>query len=327
MGTFLKKNWFVSLVIVAFLGMTIFYIYDTNKGKLKGKTVNGEDVVYTIGESDVTAAQFYDELYKSGGTSTVVNQFQRAVTDSSIKTTNEMKDSASKQAASIISDYKSNYGANYESRLASDLSSTGFTDLEEYLIFQEKMDQIAADYAKANFDDLKIRRISYILVKFDDSKNVTEEPTATEKAKMDSVDKALAEKKEFAEVATEYTEDDAAKEKGGDLGVIDKNTSTLDSTFFEAAMALSEGQVSDWVKSAQFGYFKIKCTAATQETLEASSETEDPYLNLITGYDTTLANTALWEKGQEIGIDFKGNEELEKAVRTAFGIDDAEKKN
>ena len=37
MGKFLKKNWFVVLVATLFIGVVGYYIYDTNKGKLKGK--------------------------------------------------------------------------------------------------------------------------------------------------------------------------------------------------------------------------------------------------------------------------------------------------
>ena len=68
MLNFLKKNWFVGLIVLVFTGFSIFYIYDTNKGKLKGKTVNGEDVVYSINDEDVTISQFYDDLYKKNGT-------------------------------------------------------------------------------------------------------------------------------------------------------------------------------------------------------------------------------------------------------------------
>ena len=61
MGKFLKKNWFVVLVATLFIGVVGYYIYDTNKGKLKGKKANGEDVVYEITKSmwenisDITA--------------------------------------------------------------------------------------------------------------------------------------------------------------------------------------------------------------------------------------------------------------------------------
>ena len=65
MGKFLKKNWFVVLVATLFIGVVGYYIYDTNKGKLKGKKANGEDVVYEINGNDTTASAFYDELYSS----------------------------------------------------------------------------------------------------------------------------------------------------------------------------------------------------------------------------------------------------------------------
>lgn len=322
MGKFLKKNWFVVLVAALFIGVVGYYIYDTNKGKLKGKSKDGEDVVYEIAGQDVTASSFYDDLYTSSGSSSLTTLFKQAVADAAISTTSDMKDTASSQAASIRSNYESNYGTGYESYLESDLASTGFTDLEEYLIEVQKVNQIAADYAKANFDDLNIRQVSYILISFDDTSNPTDEPTKDEQSKMDAVDKALKDGDDFADVASEYSEDSSTAEDGGNLGVIDKNTSSLDSSFQTAALALKEGEVSDWVRSDSFGYFKIMCTASTAETLEANNTDDDPYLSLVQNYDTTLENTAIWAKAEELGMDFKGNDEIESAIKNAFGISD-----
>lgn len=324
MGKFLKKNWFVVLVATLFIGVVSYYIYDTNKGKLKGKSVDGEDVVYEVAGQDVTASAFYDDLYTSAGSSSLTSLFKQAVADAAISTTSDMKDTAKTQAQSIRSNYESNYGTGYESYLENDLASTGFTDLEEYLIEVQKVNQITADYAKANFDDLNIRQVSYILIKFDDSSNPTDEPTDDEQAKMDAVDKALKDGDDFATVAEENSEDTSTASDGGNLGVIDKNTSSLDSAFQTAALALKEGEVSDWVRSDSFGYFKIMCTASTQETLEANNTDDDPYLSLVQNYDTTLENTAIWAKAEELGIDFKGNEEVEKAIKSAFNITDDE---
>jgi len=322
MGKFLKRNWFVVLMIILFTGVTIFYIYDTNKGKLKGKSVNGEDVVYSIADEDVTTSEFYEELYKNYGTSAVTSLIQRSVADQAVETTSSMKETAASQAASILSNYVSTYGDEAELRLAKDLAATGYSDLEEYLITAQKLNQVTADYAKANFDDLKIREVSYILIKFDDSTNPTDTPTETEQAKMDAVDAALAEGKTFAEVAAEYSEDDSTASNGGVLGIIDKNTSSIDTSFLEAALALSEGEVSTWVRSSSFGYFLIEATAATPETLEKVYTESDPYLALVSGYDTTLSSTAIWNKIEELGIDFNGDTELESKVKAAFGIED-----
>lgn len=324
MGKFLKKNWFVVLVATLFIGVVSYYIYDTNKGKLKGKKVDGEDVVYEVNNQDTTASTFYDELYTSTGTSSVTALFKQAVADAAISTTSEMKDNAKTQAQSIISNYESNYGTDYETYLANDLASTGFSDLEEYLIEVQKINQISADYAKKHFDELNIRQVSYILVKFEDSEDPAEETTADEQSRMDAVDAALKDGEDFASVAEEYSEDSSTASNGGNLGVIDKNTTSLDSTFLNTSLALNEGEVSDWVRSDSFGYFKIMCTASTASTLENNNTDTDPYLSLVQNYDTTLENTAIWDKAEELGIDFKGNDTIEKAIKTAFNVQDDE---
>lgn len=327
MGKFLKKNWFVVLVATLFIGVVGYYIYDTNKGKLKGKKVDGEDVVYEVNNQDTTASTFYDELYASNGTSSVTSLFKQAVADAAINTTSEMKDNAKKQATSITSNYQSNYGSDYESYLAKDLASTGYSDLEEYLIEVQKINQISADYAKKHFDDLNIRQVSYILVKFEDSENPSAEATSDEQSRMDAVDKALKDGSDFASVAEKYSEDSSTASDGGNLGVIDKNTSSLDSTFLSTSLALKEGEVSDWVRSDSFGYFKIMCTASTASTLENNNKDSDPYLSLVQNYDTTLENTAIWNKAEELGIDFKGNDSIESAIKSAFNVKDDDDKD
>ena len=137
---------------------------------------------------------------------------------------------------------------------------------------------------------------------------------------MDAVDAALKEGKSFSDAAIEFSEDTSTASTGGDLGVIDKNSSALDTNFLEASLALKEGEVSEWVRSDSFGYFKIMVTASTPETLEANNPSSDPYVSLVQNYDTTLENTAIWEKASELGIDFSGNEEVEAAVKKYFNM-------
>lgn len=324
MGNFLKKNWFVALIALVFAGISVFYIYDTNKGKLKGKQVNGEDVVYEINGEDVTASMFYDDLYKTNGTSSVVTLFNRAVADAGIETTNEIKDTAAAQAKQIIANFQNSYGSSYQTYLDSALAETGYTDLEEYLITVQKLDQVSAEYAKANFDDLRIREISYILIKFEETESTEAkgtEPTKDEAARMKAVDDALA-SGTFADAAIAHSEDDSSAPNGGRLGIIDKNASNLDAAFLEASLALKEGETSDWVRSENFGYFRIMCTAATPETLEANNTDQDPYLQLVETYDTTLQSNAIWAKAQELGVDFKGNTDLEAEIKNSLGIID-----
>lgn len=319
MSNLLKKNWFVMLVVLVFAGISIYYIYDTNKGKLKGKTVNGEDVVYAVSGEDVTASEFYDELYRNNGSNTLISLFEKAVADGGVETTDTLKENASAQADSIIANFQNNYGSSWQTYLNTALADTGYDDLESYLLTMLKINELSADYAKANFDDLKIRGISYILIQYENPDKITDEPTEDEKKRMQAVDDALK-TGTFADAAIAYSEDTSTASTGGVLGIIDKNTSSLDSAFLEAALALNEGAVSDWVRSDNFGYFRIMCTAATPETLEAENIESDPYMDLVSYYDTTLTNRAIWAKAEELGMDFKGDETLENTIKDSLGV-------
>ncbi|MBW9212357.1 MULTISPECIES: peptidylprolyl isomerase [Terrabacteria group] len=326
MGKFLKKNWFVMLIVIIFIGISVYYIYDTNKGKLKGKKINGEDVVFTVDNNNVTANNLYDELYRLSGKSALTTFFKQKVADMAISTTNTMKDTSAAQKKTIIARYEQKFGTNYEAKLRTDLQPTGYTDLEEYLLNQQKISQIAADYAKKHFDELKIRQISYILVKFENAKKASKTPTEKEKAKMDAVDKELKAGTAFSKVAAKHTEDTSAVANGGKLGIIDKNTSKLDSSFKEAALALNEGEVSQWIYSSNFGFFKIKADATTANTLGALNAKSNPFLQLVNSYDNTLGNPAIWEKAKELGVDFKGNKELENTLKASLGVKESEAK-
>lgn len=330
---FIKTNWFMCLLIVLFAGASVFYIWDTNKGKLQGKSSNGEDVVYSVNDEDVTASQFYDSMYTDNGISAVYYQFIKLVANQAMDTTDAMTEYADTQSETILSTYSSNYGTTYLTELSSDLSSLGYTDyndLKDYLIQYKKMLAVSGDYAKAHFDDLQIRSVSYILIKPEETDTTTttaeteNTPTADEQSRMKAVDDALASGTSFADAAASYSEDTSTSTNGGKLGVIDKNASNIDASFLETALNLKEGEVSDWVYSSSFGYFKITCTAASQESLEAEyvDADTDPYENLVNNYDSGILNTALWQKAVELGIDFNGNDELETTLKTYMGITD-----
>ena len=88
----LKKQWFVVLIALIFIGFAIFSVYDTNKGKLPGKSVDGKDVVAGLkGDVNITADELYKNLSKTYGKSMLFMKFQAEVINSSIKTTDELK--------------------------------------------------------------------------------------------------------------------------------------------------------------------------------------------------------------------------------------------
>lgn len=118
-------------------------------------------------------------------------------------------------------------------------------------------EQLKAYYEeqKAQFNSKERRRISHILFAF------TKDPAADQQA----LEKALKAKqaltnKDFASLAAEISDDKLTAKKGGDLGLF--NVGVMEKAFEDAASSLKLGEVSEPVKSA-FGYHLIKVTELT----------------------------------------------------------------
>ncbi|KJZ84715.1 MULTISPECIES: peptidylprolyl isomerase [Clostridium] len=77
-------------------------------------------------------------------------------------------------------------------------------------------------------------------------------------AKANEVKAKLDSGADFAQLASEYGTD-GTKDKGGDLGFVAYNQANYDQDFLAGFKQLSEGQISDPIKS-QFGYHIIKAT-------------------------------------------------------------------
>lgn len=78
---------------------------------------------------------------------------------------------------------------------------------------------------------------------------------------------------DFAELAAEYGTD-GTKDKGGDLGFVAYNQANYDQDFLDGFKQLSEGQISDPVKS-QFGYHIIKATGLKDEVVTPFEDVKD----------------------------------------------------
>ena len=263
-------------------------------------------------------------LYEDAGNQAVYALFEKAVL-AGIEPTDEMKAAAAAQAQNVIANYRTSYPTNYQDVLTRALRQVGYSsyeDLEEYMLQYQKYLQVGADYARAHTEDLKVRNISYILIKLGSDSTPETTPTADEQARKQAVDDALAAGTDFAEVAKQYSEDSSTAAAGGVLGTIDVNTTSLDTAFQDAALALNEGEVSDWVYSPNFGYFRIRNNASTAESLAALQEASgtDPYQDLIYSYDMTVNSRALWERAQELGMTF--NEDLEGMLKETLVITD-----
>lgn len=330
MKKYLKKYGFVALLALLFGCISIYYIFDSNKDVVKGKKVNGEDVVFSIDDQNVSVSEYYDALYDNSGSNAVRMLFERYLISQAYETTPEMEEEAKAQAQEIITSFQYQYGNSYKEELSAILQSMGYKgdeELETYVIDAIKQEQLLNEYGDAHFDELQIRDVSYILIQHENASAPTAEATEDELARMAAVDEALASGQSFAEAATNFSEDQSSAPTGGDLGVLDNMTDTLDSVFLETSLKLKEGEISDWVHSDQFGYFKIKNNASTIESLNEwlaakaeEGEMTNIYYQLANSYDYGIYGRAISEKANQIGFDFHGNTELEESFKETYGL-------
>ena len=327
MKNILKKYWFIILVGLCLIGGIAYYTISlTSTGEfdtLKGKTVDGKDVVYSIGDTDVTADDFYVELYDLMGDNSVTDLFVRTLINQAIPTTDEMTTEAESQAEQIEANFTSNYGDSADAYLASTLAQYGYTsdELTTLLIDQQKYTQAISDYLNNEKSDVvaefmaekKPRTVSHILVSVADPEN----PTDEELAKLDEVKAALADGTSFEEVANQYSDDTTSATNYGSIGYIDTD-SPLVEEFANVAFATEAGETSDWF-TTEYGYHIVKVNATDLDTLE----TEADFQTALVAYDDTMTGTlfgnVINEKAKAFDITYS-DADMEASIQEALGF-------
>lgn len=321
MTEIVKKNWFVLVVAVAFTFIAIYFAYDQNKDKLPGKRVQGADVVFSIGDLNVTADTLYDEYYRTGGEDAAYMLMQRALLDASVTVTSEMKEEAQSMADQFESYFQSVYGDNAEAYIQLNLNAVGLTSLYDYCLYNVKLEALISDYVNQNIDTLypafaenyKPRMVSHVLVKIEDP----DHPTDEESKRFAEVKQAWENRgdMDFKTFAETYSDDTNSAVNGGSIGYVD-TTSSLVTPFLETALALNEGEVSEWIQS-EYGYHLITVTS----TQQADITQETAFLESILTYYPNLEKELTWAKLQEKNVSF-ADTELEAAIKEALHVED-----
>jgi peptidyl-prolyl cis-trans isomerase C len=125
------------------------------------------------------------------------------------------------------------------------ISKISVTDEEAQTFYDEQKEQ---------FQEPEQIQASHILIQV--AQDASDEEKQAARQKIDDVLVMAKEGKDFAELATEYSEG-PSKDQGGDLGFFPKGA--MVPSFEEVAFALNEGEISDVVET-QFGYHIIKLT-------------------------------------------------------------------
>jgi len=332
----LKKFWFVILVGVIFVSFAIFFAWDTNKDTIGAKSAKGKDVIFTLANKNYTADAYYTDLFEtmaSDGTATSGVQLaytllERSVVDQSVKVTEDIEKSAKDTFKSVEASYKQQYGKDYEATITPQLQQLGYDgidDFETFFLDQEKSSKLMNDYIQEHkelFDKVYEEKdpivISHILVKMNDSEN----PSDTEKARMEEIEKALKDES-FGKVAKKYSDDTASATENGSLGIQEKD-GTLVQEFKDAAWKLKEGEVSDWVKTTH-GYHLIKIDTKSKDKMISEEKYKDSLSGVIQNNNPNLKKQIVWKKAEKLGVKIK-DKDLKADLLKYIGIDEEKTK-
>ena len=317
MGNLFKKYWFIIVVGVALLIGVIIYGSELSANTIKGKKVNGENVVYSIGDEDITADEFYDSIYENSGLSIVAQQFQLALIDLSVEDTPELLELAKTSAETQTNEIKAQYGANYEEVIKDAVASLGYSevaDLEKYLLTQYKFNSILETAVDELFDDFAAeqspRIIRHILVKMADPKN----PTTEELAKIATVDEKLASGTNFNDVAIELSDDTGSATAGGLLGYQDLTSiEQMVENFREPAMTTAAGKISEWI-TTEYGQHLIYVEATDRDSL---MNYQQELTNAILAYNNDWIGNYFFEQAEKFNVVF-ADPAVEEGVKALF---------
>lgn len=327
----LKKQWFVVLIAVIFICFAIFSAYDSNKGKLPGKSVGGKDVVASLkGDTLITADDLYKNLESTSGKSILYMRFQAEVIDKSVKTTDALKKTAQSYENNIQANAESqasSAGTNAKTLISQQMAKYGFQydELSDYCMVVAKMETLQNDYIDKHLDELfapmykekKSRTVSHILIKMADANN----PTDAEKKKVKEVEDALKKGTSFADVAKKYSDDTASKESGGYLGYMDTDTQYVQS-FKDAAAKLKKGEVSPWVKESNSnynGWHMIKVEETDKDAIEKDAKAKTSLYTAIAQANPTISNKYLWEAAKKLDIKY-ANDDVKKQIMDILDV-------
>lgn len=319
----IKKNWFVAIVAVILIFATGFYAKEQTKNNVKSKTVDGKQVVFSIAGENYFAQDYQEAADKQAGDSALYQIFERELLRN-METSDDIKSDAKLRAQNQLTYTKQTGGQAGVDQLNAQLIALGYEgadSLTEYYENLLKYQEMVTNYFMDNYDRLfkkyveesKPRQVSHILIKMADPKK----PTDDEKEKIKKVDEALAENKNFADVASLYS-DDSSKQQGGSVGVMDKDTNFV-KEFKEAALNLKKGEVSKWV-TTEYGQHLILVDETDFKKLLNDSEF---FQDMTTEHSDEISGI-MWKQAEDLGIEFL-KDGVEDRLKEILGLTEDKK--
>ncbi len=280
-----------------------------------------------LGSQGLSSDEFVLRIKKA----LLMDQFQRAVVDSSFATApeveaffkieNEKRDvefvilpltpAADKPSEEQVSAYYQQHVDAFQSdeQVAVDYVELSLDALAARVNASEEQLKAFYDEQQALFSVKERRRISHILFA------VGKEPNADQLA----LQKALAARealktKDFAKLAAEASDDKLTARNGGDLGLFESGV--MEKGFEEAASKLKLGEVSEPVRSA-YGYHLIKITELTPGEVKPF---EAAHAEVVKAYQKAQAENAFSALAEKLSeVSYEHPDTLEPAAKVLGG--------
>jgi foldase protein PrsA len=224
-----------------------------------GLTRSNEEVVARVGGEVITKDELYDFMVQQTGQEALDNLVVKKIIEleaevQNIEVTAEEIDKEVEELAEYYGgkDAMTQTLAMYNINLDQVREDVTVNIKLEKLLSQriEITDQEVQEHFQANQEAYAVEeqiKVSHILV---DSEETAQEITTL-----------LAEGRNFADLAEEYSTDTGSKNQGGNLGMVTRGEMVEE--FEQAAFAMQPGQISDPVKS-EYGYHIIKVEEKTE---------------------------------------------------------------
>ena len=278
----------------------------------------------SLDDIKITATDYYNEIKKSN-ISKLIDMIDHQLFDDKYPKTDEEDQTVEEQ----ISQMKETYGSNDSMFLSVIQQYYGVNseeELEEMLRLEYKRNEAVEDYVEDNLSDDEIQeyydentigdiKASHILITPDVDSNATddEQEKAEEEAKKqaEKIIKKLEDGEDFADLAKEYSDDEATAEDGGDLGYF--NTDDMDENFMEAVKELDNDEYTKEPVKTQYGYHIIlKVDQKDKPKLkEVKDEIKTTLANNKLDNDSTLHYQTLIDIREDNNIKWN-DDELEK---------------
>ena len=312
-----KKVIYLTLVLAISLLIT---------GCGKKAELKDNNTAVSLKSGKITANNYYEELKKDADSiEKLVNMIDHKLLDKKYPSDSEEESSINSQIENIKSYYKDDE-ATYLSTIKSYFGVNSEDELRKVLSLEYKRDKAVNDYIKKNLTDAEINKYyeeniygdikaSHILISIDAKEDASddEKEKAKEKAlkKAKKVIKELDEGKKFSDLAKKYSDDDATKSKGGDLGYFNKDD--MDGSFWNAALELKKDEYTKEPVESSYGYHIILKTGEKEKkTLKGvKSSIKETLTSDKLSNDKALYYKTLMSIREDKKVTFKDND-LEK---------------